>query len=235
MYIKSAIAISPQSTIEGTFFDSAIKEFVGNKYEAQEPPYGDLIPRSLLRRMNKAVRMGVGAGLMAVKNQKPQDGIVLGTAYGGIDDSFKFLHQILEYEEGTLTPTNFVQSTPNAVAGSLAMMTKNTGYNITHVNYGLAFEAALLDAMMLFEEKKANSLLVGSLEELSGHNFNMDEQAGWFKNSQIDSKNLLSSGTKGSVRGEGSSMFVMDNNPQDALAQVLEVKQFNNISQDELH
>lgn len=234
MYIKNAVAISPQHSVSQDLFNEPIEVHNGNKYFAIEPSYADMIPRALLRRMNKAVRMGVGAGLMVLDGQKSPDGIILGTANGGIDDSFKFLHQILEYEEGTLTPTNFVQSTPNAVAGSLAMMTKNTGYNNTHVNYGLAFEAALLDAMMLFEEGRAKSLLVGTLEEISDHNFNMDLQAGWFKEENSSSIDLLNSGTKGTVKGEGSAMFIVDEHADGALSQILSVDQMNHATQDEV-
>ncbi|MBU2912517.1 beta-ketoacyl synthase chain length factor [Reichenbachiella agariperforans] len=227
MYIKAATAISPQHTVDGSLFTEGVTAWTGNKCYAAEPSYIEMIPRALLRRMNKAVRMGVGAGLMTLQGQGTQDGIVLGTANGGIDDSFKFLRQILEYDEGTLTPTNFVQSTPNAVAGSLAMMTKNTGYNITHVNYGLAFEAALLDAMMLFEEGQVKSLLLGGLEEISDHNFNMDLQAGWFKTDEVNDTELFVSQTAGTVKGEGATMFVIDDDPEHALAQVLAVDQMN--------
>ncbi|MCV9389445.1 beta-ketoacyl synthase chain length factor [Reichenbachiella ulvae] len=234
MYIKSAKAISPQHSIDLKLFENEILAHEGTKYYASEPSYADMIPRALLRRMNKAVRMGVGSGLMTLKDQPEMDGIILGTANGGIDDSFKFLHQILEYEEGTLTPTNFVQSTPNAVAGSLALMTKNTGYNNTHVNYGLAFESALLDAMMLFEEGKARHLLVGAFEEISDHNYNMDAQAGYFKSESIKSEDLLGSGTGGTVKGEGSSMFIMSQEAADAKAQVLDVVQLQYVDQKEL-
>ncbi|UXP32538.1 beta-ketoacyl synthase chain length factor [Reichenbachiella agarivorans] len=234
MYIKAAIAFSPQYSFDDSFSAKEIEQHQGNKYFAVEPNYGDMIPRSLLRRMNKAVRMGVGAGLMTLKGQPPLDGIILGTANGGIDDSFKFLQQILEYEEGTLTPTNFVQSTPNSVAGSLALMSENIGYNITHVNYGLAFEVALLDAMMLFEEKKAKLLLVGAFEEISDHNYNMDLQAGWFKTGESASADLLDSHTDGTVKGEGSAMFVMDNDPKDAMAHILSIDQISFATKEEV-
>lgn len=234
MYIHSAQAISPQHSIDHKIFEGELISHESTKFYASEPDYMDMIPRALLRRMNKAVRMGVGTGLMTLKGQKEQDGIILGTANGGIDDSFKFLHQILEYEEGTLTPTNFVQSTPNAVAGSLALMSKNTGYNNTHVHYGLAFESALLDAMMLFEEKKASSLLVGAFEEISDHNYNMDAQAGYFKKEGENTADLLNSKTDGTVKGEGSAMFIMSAEPSGAKAQILDLKQLQYLDEEEL-
>jgi hypothetical protein len=87
-----------------------------------------------------------------MENAKGLDGIIIGTANAGMEDCFHFLKQMVDYNEGLLTPGNFVQSTTNALAGQLGMMKHNTGYNITHVHLGLAFENALLDAAMRLEE-----------------------------------------------------------------------------------
>jgi hypothetical protein len=166
--------------------------------------------------MGKAVRMGVGAGLPLLQTNPGLDGIILATANGGLEDCLRFLNQIVDYEEGTLTPTNFVQSTPNAVAGNLALLNKNTGYNITHVNKGLAFESALLDAKLLVEEGRAQKLLLGSVEEISDYNYNIDYLTGLFKKESISSTQLLRSTTEGTVCGEGAAMFVVESSPSTA-------------------
>ena len=83
--------------------------------------------------------MGVGTGMKLLLTNKV-DGILIGTANGGIEDSIVFLNQIHDFEEGRLTPTNFVQSTYNAIAGMIGMITANKGYNATHVHRGQAFE-----------------------------------------------------------------------------------------------
>ena len=101
---------------------------------------------NILRRMGKAVRIGVGAALPLLDGSSNPDGILIGSANGGMEDCIKFLNQVMEYDEGRLTPTNFVQSTPNAIAAQIGLATLNKGYNITHVHRGLAFENALLDA-----------------------------------------------------------------------------------------
>ena len=228
MFIKDLFCISPQQTYDNTFFESQPKIYFGNRYEALEPAYGSLIPAGLLRRMGKAVRMGVGAGLPLIQRNPELDGIILGTANGGLEDSLKFLNQIVDYDEGTLTPTNFVQSTPNAIAGNLALMSKNTGYNTTHVNKGLAFEAALLDAMLLLDEKKAKSLLLGSIEEISDYNYNIDMLAGSFKKEEISSESLFESDTPGTVCGEAAVMFVVEaEKSENSLAEIIDVEQIS--------
>ncbi|SEJ54232.1 Beta-ketoacyl synthase, N-terminal domain [Dyadobacter sp. SG02] len=234
MYITDSACISPQRTFDNAFFEGDIKVHEGDRYIAIEPAYGQLIPAGLLRRMGKAVRMGVGAGLPLIQHAQIE-GIVLGTANGGLEDCLKFLNQIVDYNEGTLTPTNFVQSTPNAVAGNLALMSKTTGYNTTHVHKGLAFEAALLDTMLLLEEKRGKTFLVGSIEEISDYNHNIDLLAGSFKTGHFTSENLLTLDSPGSANGEGSAMFVVDAERSDsAIAQIRDVFQSNNLAEKEL-
>src|SRR5690606_36546941 len=210
MFIKESICISPQPTFPSQFAASTLTEHQGNKYYALEPPYEGLIHPGALRRMGKAVKMGVAAGTYLLKNTGPTDGIIIGTANGGLEDCIKFLNQIVDYDEGTLTPTNFVQSTPNAIAGQLALMHDNSGYNITHAHGGLSFENALIDAVLLFEQLEANSLLVGSIEEISDYNHNIDQLSGFFKKEITSSSSLLSSVTKGTVNGEGAAMFLLE-------------------------
>lgn len=228
MFIKDTYCISPQQTFDNTFFESDPQIHYGNRYAALEPPYGTLIPAGLLRRMGKSVRMGVGAGLPLIQRNPDLEGIILSTVNGGLEDCLKFLNQIVDYKEGTLTPTNFVQSTPNAVAGNLALMSKNTGYNNTHVNKGLAFEAAVLDAILLLEEGKAKALLLGSIDEISEYNYNIDMLAGSFKNEETNSDTLLTSGTPGTVCGEAAVMFVVESErSENSLAEIVDVEQVN--------
>lgn len=224
MFIKSSACISPQATFAPSFREGNFEVLSGTKYMAKEPDYTDIIPRKLIRRMGKAVRLGVGTALPII-GDKQLDAIVIGTANGGMEGCIKFLNQIFEYNEGTLTPTNFVQSTPNSLAGLLALMTKNTGYNTTHVNKGLAFETALLDAWMLLKEGRANDLLIGAVEEMSEYNYNIDLLSDAFKKEKLDSAHLLNSQTPGSIYGEGASMFIASSDSSDAIAEVLEVEQ----------
>lgn len=235
MFITDFSCISPQKTYDNAFFESDIKVYTGNRYAAIEPEYGSLIPAGLLRRMGKAVRMGVGTGLPLIQKNPDLDGIVLGTANGGLEDCLKFLNQIVDYKEGTLTPTNFVQSTPNAIAGNLALMSKNTGYNTTHVHSGLAFECALLDCMLLFNEKKAKSLLLGGIEEISEYNYNINYLGGSFKSEITSSQNLLQADSPGTVCGEGAALFVAKSKKsEDTDAQILDVDQISFPSAEEL-
>ena len=235
IYIIDQTSISPQHTFDNTIFEGQVKAHEGTRYLATEPDYTGIIPAGLLRRMGKAVRMGVGTGLQLLQRHSNVQGIILGTANGGLEDCLKFLNQIVDYSEGTLTPTNFVQSTPNAVAGNLALMNEVTGYNMTHVHKGLAFENALLDACMLLQEGKYGKLLIGSIEEISQYNYNIDSLNGFFKLEETSSENLLTSNTAGSVNGEGASWFVVSNESGEGpSAEVVDISQTGNLSLDEV-
>lgn len=227
IFIHDFFVISPQNTANDDFFKSSTNYVNSNKLTAIEPNYSEVIPNNILRRMGKGVRMGVGAGLFLTQKNKV-DGIIVGTANGGLEDCIKFLNQIISYQEGTLTPTNFVQSTPNAIASTLSISSTNYGYNVTHVNAGLALECALLDAMLLLHEDiQYKKLLVGSIEELSEYNFNIDLQKKWIRTEKYITKNILNEKSTGSIVGEGSTMMILSNSKVDSLAEITDLCMIN--------
>ncbi len=234
MFIKDLACISPQPTFDDSFLKGDVRFFESNAYLAVEPSYGEMIPRNQLRRMGKAVRMGIWTGMTLVERNPGLEGILVGTGEGSAEDFISFMEQILEYEEGDLTPTAFVQSTPNALAGTLALMSKNTGYNNTYVDKGSAFESVLLDALMLFEEKEVDSLLVGNMEQFAQDTYNIEVLDGLYKKEHVSSTELLRSGTSGTVCGEGSAMFALGREEKGAYAELVDVDQTLHPSKDEL-
>ena len=227
-YIHQSTCISAQQTYADIDLEK-LNPSVDNRLVAIEPAYQGISP-GLIRRMGKAVRMGVGSALPLLKENKV-DGIIIGTANGGIEDSLKFLSQIMEYEEGTLTPTHFVQSTYNAIAGQLGMISKNTGYNSTHVQRGHAFEGAVLDAALMLRENPANTYLVGGVDEISERNHRMEGMDGWYKTSAIESKDLYTGNTPGTLPGEGAAMFLVNNTADGAVAKLSALRMLNTESE----
>ncbi len=196
------------------------------KVRAPEPSY-EGIPASALRRMNKALRMGVGAGLRLLGTAPSPAGIIIGTANAGFEDCFRFLKQIIDHDEGLLTPGNFVQSTPNALAAQLGMLTHNTGYNITHVHSGLAFENAAIDAGMLISENPGGSYLLGAVDDISEYNYNISRLSGSFKTEKISMDELYNSDSPGTIAGEAATMFMISGDPTGAVAQLSGVSTIN--------
>ena len=217
-YIHQTSCISPQQT----FIDADINELhepVENKMQAIEPVY-DSIPPGVLRRMGKAVRMGVGSAIHILKDNPKPDGIIIGTANAGKEDCVKFLSQIIEYDEGLLTPINFVQSTSNAVAAQIGLLTNNNGYNISHLHLGLAFEFAVMDADMMLKENPLHNYLLGAVDDTSVFDYNFKVKEGWYKKEIISNKELYKKNCQGSIAGEAAVMFLVNNYKAGAVAKL---------------
>ena len=225
LYIHKTAQISPQETIFHIDADT-IKHAVKGKLIAKEPLY-PFIPAGILRRMGKSVKMGVGAALTIIEKDE-LNGIIIGTANGGMNDCMKFLQQIVDYEEGMLSPGNFVQGVPNAIASQIGLLTNNKGYNNTHVHEGLAFENALMDAVMQLAENKNNSYLVGAVDEISDFYHNIEILKGNFNSDNILAKDFYATKQKGAIAGEGAAMFVVNNQQEGAIAKLTGIDTFNN-------
>jgi hypothetical protein len=222
-YIHQTTCISPQQSFGIVNLDLPANP-TENKFLAIEPSYNG-IPTGILRRMGKAVRMGVGAALPIISNNPESiDGIIIGTANGGMEDCIKFLNQIIDYDEGQLTPTNFVQSTPNAIAAQLGLLSNNKGYNITHVHRGLSFENAMLDVVMMLNEYPGNNYLLGGVDEISSYNFNIEWLGGWYKKEPVSVNQFYQTNITGSVAGEGAAMFLVNAIKPGALAAVKDLQ-----------
>jgi hypothetical protein len=215
LHIHHTSCISPQQTFPHADLDT-LHESVNNKMLVIEPVYQN-IPPSMLRRMGKAVKISIGSSLPLLQGKEIPDGIIIGSGNGGMEDCIKFLNQIIDYEEGLLTPGHFVQSTTNAMASQISLLTGNKSYNMTHVHLGLAFENALLDTMLQQLDNPGARFLLGGVDEISSSNFNIEFQDGWYKREPLTNKNLFAGNSAGSMAGEGAAMFLVDGNPRGSL------------------
>lgn len=168
IYIYSAVCISAQHTFDSEGFLDDIIEISGNTAPAQYPTYKDYITPAASRRMATGVKMGVTAASKALEkaNLKQPDAIITGTGMGCIEDTEKFLNNIIANDEAFLTPTAFIQSTHNTMGAQIALGLKCKAYNNTYVHAALSFESSLLDAQLLLQQEEAAHILVGSVDEL---------------------------------------------------------------------
>lgn len=220
-YIHQISCISPQQT----FYNTGIADLhlpVNNKLNVIEPAYED-IPKNSLRRMGKTVRIGMGAAMAIIKQVTAFNGIIIGTGNGGMEDSIIFLKQVIEYNEGLLTPAHFVQSTANAVASQLGLASINRGYNITHVHRGLAFEMAAIDASMRLQENTTHSYLLGGADEISAYNYRLDYLDGWYKKEGVLVEELYNTDSEGTIAGEGAVAMIVNNEQANAAAKVVDI------------
>lgn len=166
IYINGIGNISPQETFYKAMGETIV-ETEGAFFACQEPNYKEFIQKKLLRRMSRIVRMGLATAHKALDDaaNPPLDAIISGTAWGCVKDTEKFLETIIENNEEYLTPTAFVQSTHNTVAGQIALLHHDNCYNMSYVQGHVSFESALIDAMLLFYDNKARNILVNGIDE----------------------------------------------------------------------
>jgi 3-oxoacyl-(acyl-carrier-protein) synthase len=144
---------------------------------------------------------------------KVPDGIVTATGYGFLEETEKFLKELLERNEKQLTPTYFMQGTYNALAGLVALSVKCTGYNNTYVSKGFAFENGLQDCMLLLNANPSVNLLLGSYDESAAVQYTAGMRENQFKKQPTNSLDIFRNKTDGCIQGEGSAFFDLSGKP----------------------
>jgi 3-oxoacyl-(acyl-carrier-protein) synthase len=183
---------------------------------------GDLsthIPLMQLRRMSKIVRMGMACAI-ACKIKRPEifpDAIAVGTAWGCIQDTEHFLKKIVTQDEQMLTPTAFIQSTHNTVAGQIALLMDCKGYNNTLSQGGHSFESAVLGSVLYLNEHPDHSILCGGVDELNETAFQWMKRAGLYPGESMQPK-----------AGEGAGFLLLNKNSKDAKACIRGLHLFSN-------
>jgi 3-oxoacyl-[acyl-carrier-protein] synthase II len=210
-FINGMGMVSPQKTFERDIFLTEITQYDKNVLTCVAPNFKDYINPIQMRRLSRMLRIGLSSAVICLRESKVQmpDGIITSTGYGFLDETAKFLRELLEQGERQLTPTYFMQGTSNALAGLVALTIKCMGYNNTYVSKGFAFENALIDAMMQLNEKPEANLLVGSYDEAAEVQYNASIRASHFKTEFINNLSLFNTNTKGSIQGEGSGFFML--------------------------
>ncbi len=237
VYINSASCISAQDTLDPDFFGLMNSEISGNIISAKEPSYKEYIPPAMIRRMSKVVKMSAvtASRALAEAGVKMPDAIITGTGMGCTEDSEKFLKNVIQNGEDFLTPTNFIQSTHNTVAGQIALGLNCHAYNFTYVNAATSLEFALLDAKLQIEFEGKKNILVGAADETARRTAELYQLAKIIKNKDDFPFDFLNSDSAGVLWGEGSSFFVLSPEKQKSTyAELAAIELVNHFAADEL-
>ncbi len=121
------------------------------------------------RRMGKLMKAATLTSLMALREADIEcpDAIITATGNGMLETSEKFLVDMVDNGEETLSPTLFMQSTHNTIGSAIAIRTKCHGYNITYTQGKDSMKWAIRDAERLIRMGKAKNVLVGCHDESS--------------------------------------------------------------------
>ncbi|MBB4808057.1 3-oxoacyl-(acyl-carrier-protein) synthase [Chryseobacterium defluvii] len=237
VYINNASCISVQDTLNENFFDHLTPENSVQVVKAIEPNYKEFIPAAMIRRMSKTVKMSSVASHYALKEAgiEQPDAIIAGTGMGCSQDSEKFLKNVIDNQEEFLTPTYFIQSTHNTVAGQIALGLQCHAYNFTYVNTSSSLEFSFLDAMLQINDGEAENVLVGSTDEQTERTMELYCLNNTIKKSEDLPFDFLNSKTDGVIWGEGSGFFVLGKEKtESSYAQLKDIQISNRLDLDEV-
>ncbi|WP_027387022.1 beta-ketoacyl synthase N-terminal-like domain-containing protein [Chryseobacterium gregarium] len=211
VYINSAACISVQDTLNDHFFQNLKPQYSPQVLKAIEPNYKEFIPPAMIRRMSKTVKMSSVASHYALKEAGIDNpgAIIVGTGIGCSQDSEKFLKNVLNNNEEFLTPTFFIQSTHNTVAGQIALGLQCHAYNFTYVNPSSSLEFSFLDAKLQINDGEASTVLAGSTDEQTDRTMELYQLNKTIKKEEHLPVDYLHSTTDGVIWGEGASFFVL--------------------------
>lgn len=219
-YIRSATAISPQDTFREGLFQGSPLQPAQTRMKCMDPDYKELINPALSRRMSRIVKMGVAAALKSLKDAgiEQPGAIITGTGLGCLEDTGTFLASMIKNKEQFLTPTAFIQSTHNTIAGQIALMLKCNNYNFAYVHRGFSFENALLDASIMLENGDVQHVLLGGIDEITHDYFNITNRMGLWKTNVPEGTDAFTLKSRGTLAGEGAAFFTLQPTNEGAFA-----------------
>lgn len=176
MHLLASSTISYQPTFGKKGFFSVLAE-KNPQPEPITPDYSAFIPAMDRRRMSQVLKMAIACSMDCLEQAgiSQPDGIIVGTAMGCSTHTRNFLDKIISADDGPLSPTSFIVSTHNTIAGQISLLLKNHGYNMTHTQNSLSFEHALADAMLCISSGYKH-VLVGGADEEEHTLYNMKER-----------------------------------------------------------
>ena len=167
IYIQAAQQISMQQPLSELWMTEPMT-YDELLVKAVNPSFRDYMAANEARRMGNLMKRALVVSLKVIKETAVEhpDAIITGTSLGSLDYTERFLSDMDENDEETLSPTYFMQSTHNTVGSALGIYTKSHGYNTTYSHGAMSFDLSLLDAWMQMQLGMISNALVGGHDEM---------------------------------------------------------------------
>jgi 3-oxoacyl-[acyl-carrier-protein] synthase II len=210
-FINGTGCISPQLSFDNQVFLPEIRSYSKNNLHCIDPDYSSFFDPANVRRMSRVIKFATAAAFLALRDAelKVPGAISIGTGFGLLENSSKFLNSIIENDEGVVSPTAFIQSTHNTIGGIVAQMTGCHAHNNTFTQKSVSFECALNDAVMLMKEGDTDNFLVGGFDELTAYALEVMTNRHALRQEPCNNLELFSSNNNGIIAGEGAAFFVL--------------------------
>lgn len=140
-------------------------------YLADVSPVTEVLPKRKLRRADKFSRMTALGAALALRDagltevDPSRVGIAVGTGYGGIESTFRFIDSAIEFGDAGASPTIFSYSGNSGALSTATIALGITGPSLTVSQFEVSVPAALMSARQWLLDGRIDVLLVGGVDE----------------------------------------------------------------------
>ncbi|MBW3671593.1 MAG: hypothetical protein KY432_07970 [Acidobacteria bacterium] len=199
-------------------FRSKLGAFV-NDFQAK-----DSIPAAKLRRMNQLSRFAVASARAALDDAGTdssipgweQGGVAIGTMFGPVETSVKYLDEYLSRGAALAPPQLFAESVANAPGSHVAIQYGLRGFNLTFTQREGSAMTALAAAAMQIAKGKAPVALAGGVDEINDITYGIYDRIGALSR-EVDGRSEAARpfdrNHDGIVLGEGGAMLLLLDDP----------------------
>lgn len=139
--------------------------------QADTEPLETYLPKKALRRIDHFSRLALLGAFQAMADadlsavNPARIGVVIGSGYGALSTTFKFLDSILDDGDSCASPTAFSNSVHNAAAAHISLQLKLTGPSLTISQFDQSLVSGLIAARQWLAEKRVDAVLLGVVDE----------------------------------------------------------------------
>ncbi|HEY5672134.1 MAG TPA: beta-ketoacyl synthase N-terminal-like domain-containing protein [Malonomonas sp.] len=138
---------------------------------ADTAPLESYLPKKALRRIDHFSRLALLGAFQAMADADLGEfdpnrlGVVIGSGYGALATTFKFLDSLLDDGDSCASPTAFSNSVHNAAAAHISLQLNLTGPSLTLSQFDQSLVSGLIAAQQWLAEKRVDAVLLGVVDE----------------------------------------------------------------------
>ncbi|MDX9979505.1 MAG: beta-ketoacyl synthase N-terminal-like domain-containing protein [Lentisphaeria bacterium] len=135
---------------------------------ADPAPLQEYVARSALRRTDRFSRLamlGICQALAGADVDRERLGLIVGTGYGALTTTFKFLDSVIEEGDALASPMAFSNSVHSAALSNASICLGIRGPGLTVSQFELSVHTALLSACLWLAQGVVDAVVCGGVDE----------------------------------------------------------------------
>lgn len=184
------------------------------------------IPAAKMRRMNQLSRLTVASAKLAFDDRGEgravagieRGGVAIGTMFGPVETSVKYLDEYREKGSALAPPQLFAESVANAPGSHVAIQYGLKGFNLTFTQREASAMTALVTAALQVAKGAAPMALAGGVDEINDITYGVYDRISALARA-VDGGGELARPfdrrRNGLSLGEGGAIFILTSDPQE--------------------